>query len=57
MGALIHSILNTALGHRLREGGPVDPVELAQVGAFAARVDAITVARPGANPPWLPELS
>jgi fructokinase len=57
MGALIHSILTSPFGEKLRQNEAIGDGELAEVGAFAARVAAITVSRRGANPPWRSELA
>lgn len=57
MGALIHSALTSSFGEQLRQGDVIELDQLAEVGAFAARVAAITVSRSGANPPWSRELT
>jgi fructokinase len=56
MGALIHSILLGSLGERLRQGETLAGEPLAEAGAFAACVAALTVSQHGANPPWGREL-
>lgn len=55
MSALVHGLggLGTEV---IRTGDPLDSNELTRVGAFAARVAAITVARRGAQPPTLAEV-
>ncbi len=56
MGALIHHLLGSSLGDLIRSGSPIGPDELSAAGEFAATVAAVTVSRPGADPPWLHEL-
>ena len=56
MGALIHLLLTSSFGERLRLGGAPDAEQLAAIGAFASRVAAITVSRNGADPPRIHEL-
>jgi fructokinase len=58
MSALIHALWRANLlgtGHR-SELESIDQKDLTEVLAFCTRVAAITVSRPGANPPWLQEL-
>lgn len=40
----------------VRDGSALDPAVLAEIGDFAVRAAAITVSRPGADPPTLAEL-
>jgi fructokinase len=57
MGALLHQLLTLGVAGELRAGHSIGPEEMATIGAFAADVAARTVARRGANPPRLEELS
>jgi fructokinase len=59
MSALIHALWEAELlgaEHRT-ELSQLDEVRLTEVLAFCTHVAAITVSRPGANPPWLCELT
>lgn len=56
MGGLIHQILAHDLVADLLAGQCVRPPEMADLGAGAVRVAAITVSRRGADPPWLSEI-
>ncbi|GAA1955542.1 carbohydrate kinase [Nocardioides panacihumi] len=56
MGALIHQVILSDLTDAVRSGEPLRPEELDLLGRSAAKVAAITVGRPGADPPWLAEL-
>lgn len=55
MGALISGLLDLGGASALRRG--VDRDGLAEIGGFAAAVAAVTVSRPGADPPRRAELS
>jgi fructokinase len=56
MGAVIHQLVVGELATRLRSGESLGPRELELVGRSAANVAAVTVSRPGADPPWRIEL-
>lgn len=57
MGGLLRHLLASGLAATMRSGGPLGRDELAGTADFALRVAAATVARRGANPPLLSELS
>lgn len=57
MGALIHQLIRSDLTADVLSGGALWPEDLDLLGRSAARVAAITVSRPGADPPWLSELA
>ncbi|GAA4742135.1 carbohydrate kinase [Nocardioides endophyticus] len=56
MGALIHQLLLRGLAADLVSGQRLWPEELVAIGSAAADVAAVTVTRPGADPPCLAEL-
>jgi fructokinase len=57
MGALIHQLIVSGLTAAVLAGERLWPEELDLLGRRAAQVAAITVSRPGADPPWLAELA
>ncbi|MDH2414551.1 PfkB family carbohydrate kinase [Nocardioides sp. CER19] len=57
MGALVQQLIARELTGGLRDGRALTAAQLADVGAFAASVAAVTVSRHGADPPWLHELA
>jgi fructokinase len=56
MGALLHHLLDEGLAPRIEAGHALEADELTAAASFAMRVAAVTVARPGADPPCLAEL-
>ena len=60
MAALIHCVVELLEGGATRadvaSGSAVSAAELERIGRFCVRCAAITVSRPGANPPWASEL-
>lgn len=56
MGALIHQLLTRGLVDALKGGRGLTPDDLVTICRFANRAAAVTVSRPGADPPWLSEL-
>jgi fructokinase len=56
MGALIHQLLTRGLVDALKGGRGLTPNDLVTICRFANRAAAVTVSRPGADPPWLSEL-
>jgi len=56
MGALIHQLLTRGLVPAAKEGPGLSPDDLVAICRFAHRAAAVTVSRPGADPPWLTEL-
>lgn len=56
MGALVQQLVTRDLAADLVDGRALTTVELDAIGGFAAAVAAVTVSRPGADPPWLHEL-
>lgn len=57
MGGLLHQLLERGVATDLRTGDELWPEELAEIGAFAARVAAMTVSSRGADPPRLADLA
>jgi fructokinase len=57
MGALIHQVLLHDLVPDLVSGQRLWPEELQAIGSAAAGIAAVTVSRPGADPPYLAELT
>jgi fructokinase len=57
MGAVIHQLVVGGLAARLHAGESLGARELELVGRSAANVAAVTVSRPGADPPWRTELA
>jgi fructokinase len=57
MGALLHQLMALGVTEDLKAGRPLWPEEIATVGDFAAKAAAHTVARRGADPPSLMEMT
>ncbi|WP_459983950.1 carbohydrate kinase family protein [Nocardioides sp. AN3] len=57
MGALLHQLMVSGLTADVLAGETLWPEELDLLGRRAAQVAAVTVSRPGADPPWLADLT
>jgi len=57
MGALIERLILSGLAAQVVAGESLGPEALGALGRSAANVAAVTVGRPGADPPWRSELA
>lgn len=56
MSGMIHALFDGVSPDRSALELAREPARLREIGRFATRCAAVTVSRPGANPPWLSEM-